>query len=111
MTVAGQTFSVTVTDISSLQIGSYVVVGTGLDGAPTTVAALPQAYVPGASVVRIKGLVRSVSSESAVAWVEGVALDYSAALASDPRISLRAGSMIEFSGIQPAPGGLVLVAR
>ena len=68
-------------------------------------------YVPGASVVRVKGVVGSVNAGAATATVSAVVIDYSAELSVNPALSLHAGSLVEFSGIQPTPGGPVLVAR
>ncbi len=108
--VAGQNFAISAADAVDLQVGDYVVVGDIFDET-ATVGAVDGTYVPGVSVIRVRGRVQSVSADTAQLVVNGVVVDYAAALTNSPSLSVANGSLVEFSGTQPTPGGTVLVVR
>jgi len=108
--VAGQSFPISASDAESLQVGDYVVVADTF-GESATIGAVGEMYVPGVSVIRVRGRVQSVSDDTAKLVVNGVVVDYAAALTNSPSLSIQNGSLIEFSGTQPTPGGTVLVVR
>ena len=110
VTVAGQGFSISASDAASLQVGDYVVVADTFNEA-ATVGAIDETYVPGVSVIRVRGRVQSVSADTAKVVVNGLVVDYAAALTNSPSLSIANGSLVEFSGTQPTPGGTVLVVR
>lgn len=109
ISVAGQTF-VTSQDIGDLEVGDYVfVAGTG-DGEIDVLVQLHERYVPGASRIWVRGEVSSVSADRGQFTVGTTSFDYTPVLAIAPDYRPQVGDLVEITGTQHTPGGVVLAS-
>jgi hypothetical protein len=95
--------------VSALSRDAYAVVETDtlkLDRA-AAITVLPFDYVSGASTVMVGARVTSVRPEIGLVSLGSLQVDQTALLSSG-QISLEVGSFVEFAGIQPLAGGVVL---
>ncbi len=74
----------------------------GADGtiAAAQIKTVNQSYVPGASTLYVRGVVKSVNPALAKAQVGGLSIDYSASLYDTSAASIQVGSVAEFAGLQ-----------
>jgi hypothetical protein len=109
LTVLGQQFKAASGELSGYRVGQYVLAAADRKGQLSVLLSLDDNYVPGSSTVWLKGSVTSVSPAIGKFAVGGVSLDYSAYLSTDPEFSVQVGDTVEAYGIQPQPGGSVLL--
>jgi hypothetical protein len=108
LTVLGQQFIGRLANID-VSVGQYVLAASHEGGELAILMPMDVAYVPGASTVWLTGTVEVVDQDVGQVSVGGVSLDYTAVLSRHPTLSLEVGDVIDVSGIQPAPGGSVIV--
>jgi hypothetical protein len=109
ITVLGQTYTSDTETIADIAQGDYVVVAGDSQGGLSLVYPVGIAYVPGASLVTVRGSIAAVDTGRATARVGTVLVDYSAYLATNPNYVPESGDTFEVTGTQPQPGGAVLV--
>src|SRR5882672_10637396 len=108
--VLGQSFHTDRADIAqSVSTGDYVIVAAAQDGELLLMSGLDTAYVPGASRVGLVGHVRSRDTSRGAMTVGDLVVDYTALLAVDPAYSPSPGEIVEATGVQPLPGGTLIV--
>src|SRR6185437_3400799 len=112
LVVSGQTVRLTT---SALQAalpakGALVAVYGSLlaDGtiSASQVSEVGQAYVPGATTLYIRGVVKSVNASVGRAQVGSLSIDYTAALYESSDAGIKPGSVVEFSGLQSSASTL-----
>jgi hypothetical protein len=108
LTVVGQRFQ-TEENLDSTFVGDYVV-AAGVGDTLAIIFPIQSTYIPGASPIAVRGQIGSVDSSMATLSVGGLVLDYSAVLSVDSEFSPAGGQTVEFSGFQPAIGGLALLS-
>jgi len=109
ISVAGQIFIASSDDVSNLQVGDYVLAAGSGEGELSLLVGVDEPYVPGSSTIWVRGEVTSVSTELGRIGVGFASFDYTPVLATLPDLEPQLGSVIEVGGIQPVPGGTVLV--
>jgi hypothetical protein len=103
--VAGQTFAVD--SWNGVAPGSYVLVGV-VEGFRAEMFYITEQYVPGVSVIHIKGVITELDSSRGIASVGQAMVDYTALLAANPNLTLSIGAKVSFFGTQPTPGGVLI---
>jgi len=109
ISVLGQIFATRPDLVASLAVGDYVV-AAGNSGELADVYPAGQAYVPGVSPVRLRGVVSSVDSSRATLSVGSLAIDYASYLVSQPQFQPQVDDVVEVDGVQPAFGGSLLAS-
>ena len=109
ITVLGQTYTTDSDTIADIAQGDYVAIAGDGEGAVSLVYSVGSAYVPGVSLVTVRGSVADVDVARGTARIGAVLVDYSAYLAAAPDYVPQTGDMLEVSGTQPQPGGAILV--
>ena len=119
VTVLGQNFSISGNTYGlgwsngRINVGDYVF-AVGIDGAngveTALLARLDDLYVPGASLVLLRAPVEFSDATSGVAGSGEVFVDYTPALVTQSELP-EVGQLVEFVGIQPVLGGMVLADR
>jgi hypothetical protein len=105
--VLGQTFIANAE--VDVVVGDYVLAGSRENGELAVLVALGESYVPGSSAVWVVGTIDGVIAPLAQFSVGGATFDYSPLLSLDPSLALESGDVVDFHGIQPAPGGSVIL--
>ena len=105
----GQAYGTSRTVAESINVGDYVVAAGSDSGDLHVLYPVGTQYVPGASPVYALGAITKDDSSTANLSIGATVFDYSAHLASEPGFKLEAGEIIEIRGIQPIPGGKVIV--
>jgi hypothetical protein len=109
VTVLGQAYATSHTVAQSVQLGEYVVAAGNASGQLQVLYSVGSQYVPGASPVYAVGAITKGDLSGANLSIGTTLFDYSSHLASEPSFTPVAGQVIEMRGIQPVPGGKVLV--
>jgi hypothetical protein len=109
LTVLGQIFTSNAETFADVGLGDYVAVASSGDQVTSLIYSVGSAYVPGVSLVTVRGVVGTVDAARATATVGDVVVDYSAQLAIAPDYIPQIGEMFEATGTQPLPHGAVLV--
>jgi hypothetical protein len=108
--VLGQSFHTARADaLGSVSAGDYVIAAGSNEGELLLLSSLDTPYVPGASRVGLLGQVRLHDVSRATMTVGDVVVDYTSVLAVDPTYSPSPGEMVETYGVQPVPGGTLVV--
>ena len=107
ISVLGQTFLTPASD-SALAVGDYVV-AAGRSGKLSLLLRIGSSYVPGASPIAARGQITAVNFSVASLSIGDLSLDYSPALSSNSGFSPGVGQFIQFTGTQPAFGGIALL--
>jgi hypothetical protein len=68
-------------------------------------------YVPGLSVVRLRGAVQSVDAATGRLSVGALVVDHTYQLSVEPTFAPSVGETIEVRGIQPAPKGVLIAGE
>ncbi len=110
LTVAGQVFSVSQAEASVFRLGDYVVAGATAPGAPAIVYSAGMPYVPGVSTVRVKAPIASVDAGRGTVTAGKLVINYTPHLSNDPTLAPSTGETVQAVGIQPAPGGALIVS-
>ena len=108
VTVLGQQFVSSAAAAESLAVGDYILAAVE-SGGETVVYSLGEAYVPGASMVGVRGPIVSADHALATVVVGAASIDYSAQLSADPTLAPAEGTLIEAMGIQPLAQGRIIV--
>jgi hypothetical protein len=108
LSVAGQRFSVSLTEADLFAVGDYVVAGAKDADTSALVYHVGLPYVPGVSPVRVKAPVVSVEPSLGSLTVGTLTVDFTAHLAVSP-VSLVAGETVELVGVQPTFEGSLLL--
>ena len=66
----------------------------------TQITSLGNSYVPGATTLYVRGVVKSVNASLGRAQVGSLSIDYTASLYSSAAASIKAGTVAEFAGVQ-----------
>lgn len=97
-----------VPSLQQIQVGDLVAV-FGRIGAPAiSIVRLSSAYVAGATTIFVKGQVTSVDATVGSARINGLTIDYTAAMSDPTFVGIGVGNIINVSGIQPIAGGQLL---
>jgi hypothetical protein len=108
LSVAGQRFSVSLTEADLFAIGDYVVAGAADADTSALVYHVGLPYVPGVSSVRVKAPVVSVEPSVGRLTVGALTVDFTAHLVVNP-VSPVAGETVELVGVQPTFEGSLLL--
>jgi hypothetical protein len=108
ITILGQSF-VSWLEGTPAGVGDYVLAGSHENGELAVLMPIGESYVPGASSVWLVGAVDAVSAPIAQFSVGSISVDYSALLSADPTLAPQSGDMIDVFGLQPAPGGSLVL--
>jgi hypothetical protein len=108
ITVLGQTFVSDLEEVGAA-VGDYVLAASRENGELAVLVSAGESYVPGSSAVWVIGTVDGVTAPIAQFSVGEATFDYSSLLSLDPSLSLEAGDIVDFYGIQPVPGGSVIL--
>jgi hypothetical protein len=107
--VMGQSFVATQDVSEGIGIGDYVVAAGVAAGALDVLIPLGETYVPGASEVRVIGVVSDVQEPLAQLSIGGAVYDYSGRLVTDPAYTPSEGDLIDIAGVQPDFRGIIIL--
>ena len=109
--VAGQSFSVSAEQASNFAVGDYVVAGAVRSDTAALVYHVGSPYVPGLSLVRLRGAIQSVDMATGQLAVGALVVDHTYQLSVEPTFAPAVGDTIEVRGIQPAPRGVLIAGQ
>jgi hypothetical protein len=107
--IVGQTYDTSVEIAGSVVEGEYVVAAGNSEGQLQVLYSMGSEYVAGASAVMVRGPVKAADTSVANLSVGDAVLDYSSHLAVEPAYIPESGDLIEARGVQPSPGGKLIV--
>src|ERR1017187_2127093 len=81
--------------LQSLQSGDLVAVNGLIDGPTVSVNKLAESYVPGATIIFVRGRVDSVDASVGIATVSGLRIDFTPAMGSSGFAGIDEGEVIE----------------
>jgi Domain of unknown function (DUF5666) len=93
-----------------LHDGDLVAVNGLLDTPAASVTRLAESYVPGATLVFVRGRVGQVDDSIGLAMIGRLKVDYTPAMGSSEFRALQAGSIVEATGTQPEKGGSLIAS-
>ena len=108
--VLGQSYAAPAALAERFAPGDYVIVQAH-EGVLGAIRGVDEPYLAGSSPVDLLGVITSVDPRRGTLAVNGVTVDYSAYLVSDPGFEPRANEFIHVSGIQPTTGGIIIATE
>jgi hypothetical protein len=104
--ILGQVFDIPPDD--TLAVGDYVVAAQAEGHIGAMAYPVGVAYVPGASLVRIKASASEIDPALGQATLGTARVDYTAMLSTTPRFAPRVNDLLVFAGVQPTPGSVIM---
>ena len=98
-------------ELQSIMPGDMLAVFGPLDSPALSIDRLTTVYVPGSTVIYVRGAISAVDKTLGVAKVNELGVDYTPALYNSEALSLAAGQVVEAVGIQTSPAGKLLAEQ